>query len=94
MGNDLSRGLGVGLSVELDEDGVDLFILSGSEFGLHGLNLGDQSVEFGATPFDRVDLLADEAKLASAVGRTHLVGDPARGKTAVLGIAGHVGSGA
>src|SRR3569833_572945 len=87
---DLEGGLGLALGAELDEDAGDLLEIPGAVLGLGGVDLGDEALQFGAAPLDRVDLLPQQAEEASQVGRALLLGDPAGGDAPGLGLRGRL----
>ena len=77
MGKTLIRCLRLRLGIKFDEDGADKGAFSCAIRRLLGINHGDQALEFGSAPVDRVDLFANQ-KL-EAVSRTLFRLDPTSG---------------
>ncbi|KFZ05692.1 hypothetical protein V501_08113, partial [Pseudogymnoascus sp. VKM F-4519 (FW-2642)] len=88
VGQGLVCGLSGGLGEELDEDGVDGLIGAGLVLLARDLGVGDQLLELLAAPVDGVDLGAEKAEEASAVGWALLGWEPAGGDGSGLGVGG------
>lgn len=86
MSKHLVGVLGLGLSVELDENARDLLVSAGLESLLGAVDLRDQALQLGSAPVDRVDLLANQSKESQAVGRSLLSRNPSCRQTSRLGI--------
>jgi hypothetical protein len=87
VGGDLVGCLGIGLVVELDEDGIDVLVVASSVVDLGCLGEGNQTLQLGSAPLDGVDLLSDKTKQTEAVMRALLIRDVSRSDVASLGIA-------
>ena len=87
VGYGLVGELGFALGFELDKDGADLLVVARPPVSLSLVNLGNQSLQLRAAPFDGVDLFANEAQGTEAVVRALLIRDPARSNVARLDIA-------
>lgn len=77
MGDGLESGLGIGLGEKLDEDSGGLLDVASNELGLGSVNGGDEPLQLLATPFNCINLLADETQGTKTVRGARLVGNPA-----------------
>lgn len=88
VGEDLGGALGIGLGAELDKDTGNLLEAAGAVLGLNVLGGGDETLELGAAPVDRVHLVADEPQRAEAMRGALLEGNPAGRNASRFGVEG------
>lgn len=91
VGKSLVGSLGIRLVDELDEDGVNSWVLAGAISRLSGIGIWDKMLELLSAPVDSINLGAKQAELAKLVGWALLWSDPASSHGARFGIGSSIG---
>lgn len=86
MSSGLVGGLGIRLCVKLNKDGGGLLHVASEPISLSGVGFGNKSLEFLASPFNSVNLLADKTQRSQSMARALLGSNPAVGDASGFGV--------